>query len=291
MRTERAEGWNHLQELLFEGAWNDSIGRFRSNWAFRGVAVDDGSLNTSLVRLGSDYAQRERHLLRNFMKYAHRHVTERKTFWHWLSIAQHHGLPTRLLDWTYSPLVAMHFATSATEDYDRDGCIWAVNYRKVVQLLPLPLRRALEEEGADTFTTDGLANVAATLDQLASLSPEPFLVFFEPPSLDERIVNQFALFSVMSRVECPVAQWCEAHPDICRKIVLPAAIKWELRDKLDQCNISERVLFPGLDGLCRWLKRYYTLRADLADRAGGDLRPIADSTAQLALPEVGPDKD
>ena len=41
------------------------------------------------------------------------------------------------------------------------------------------------------------------------------------------------------------------------KVVIPAELKWEIRDKLDQSNITERVLFPGLDGLCAWLSRQY----------------------------------
>jgi hypothetical protein len=42
--------------------------------------------------------------------------------------------------------------------------------------------------------------------------------------------------------------------------VIPASLKWEIRDKLDQGNINERVLFPGPEGLTRWLKRYYMPR-------------------------------
>jgi hypothetical protein len=47
---------------------------------------------------------------------------------------------------------------------------------------------------------------------------------------------------------------------LARRIVISAELKWEASDKLDQANITERVLFPGLDGLSRWLRRHYMPR-------------------------------
>jgi hypothetical protein len=65
----------------------------------------------------------------------------------------------------------------------------------------------------------------------------------------------------MPNPEAILDQWLLDHPDLWYKIILPANLKWEIRDKLDQANITERVLFPGLDGLSRWQKRYYTPRS------------------------------
>src|ERR671939_503443 len=96
------------------------------------------------------------------------------------------------------------------------------------------------------------------LREFDRLARQPFLLFLEPPALDSRILHQAALFSLMPAPTASIDTWIAAHPDLCRRVIVPAELKWEVRDKLDQANINERTLFPGLDGLIRWLERYYT---------------------------------
>jgi hypothetical protein len=256
----RVGSWQELNERLYEGAWNPALERFRSNWAFRGVGNAAYDLTTSLARLGPDAGRLEGHLLRNFRKYAPRDGAMGESVWNWLALAQHHGLPTRLLDWTYSPYVALHFATWDLRQLDRDGVIWTVDYARAHELAPEALGRRLADEGAVVFTTEMLAEEAPRLGDLRRFEDEPFAVFVEPPSFDERIVNQYALFSLLSDPMLSLDDWLERRPELARRIVIPAELKWEARDKLDQANITERVLFPGLDGLSAWLKRYYLPR-------------------------------
>lgn len=267
MENITVTSWAHLQDELFADAWNSELERFRSRYAFRGLSDKNYRLETTLIRLRGDYFSLERHLLRNFKKYARRSVVEQDSIWHWLSVAQHYGLPTRLLDWTYSPYVALHFATANISHFDRDGTIWAVNYLKVHQLLPQRLRKILEEEGANVFTVEMLSESVSSLQELTKFGGNDFALFFEPPSIDDRITNQFGFFSVAPDATRALDSWLKQHPDLWRRIIIPSTLKWEVRDKLDQANITERVLFPGLDGLSSWLKRQYSPKTDfLQDR-------------------------
>jgi FRG domain len=264
---ERAESWPELQELLFADSWNDELGLFRSSFAYRGCSDAASDLTSGLARLGGGTGL-ERQLMRAFRKYAAAGAVPHDTAWDWLALGQHHGLPTRLLDWTYSPYVALHFATHDVLRYDRDGVVWCLDYVRTHALLPALLREALEAEGANVFTTELLAAAAPELADLERCEEGgPFALFVEPPSFDARIVNQYALFSVVSRAGAGLDAWAAQHGDLLKRVVVPRELKWEVRDKLDQANVTERVLFPGLDGISRWLARYYRPRGDVSASA------------------------
>lgn len=255
----RVSSWAELQERLYAGSWQEPLRRFRSSFAYRGMSDARAQLGSTLSRLGGDYAVQEGHLLRNFRKYAGPESLRDDSVWSWLALAQHHGLPTRLLDWTFSPYVALHFVTQTLEAYDVDGVVVCADYVRIHELLPRRLRDVLEEEGSDVFTAEMLDRVARRLSDLQRLKEgEDYVVFLEPPSFDQRIVTQFALLSMTSDVHVRLDEWLARRPEMFVRLVIPATLKWEIRDKLDQANITERVLFPGLDGLSRWLRRYYS---------------------------------
>ena len=252
----RVKTWSELQDVLYHDAWNDQLQRFRSGYVYRGMEDVNYELTSTLNRLGESHL--EKHLLRNFRKYSHKQIrSEYSSVWNWLALAQHHGLPTRLLDWTYSPYVALHFTTNDFNCYDRDGAIWAVNYVDTKLYLPDQLALIIEEEGSHIFTAEMLERAVDSLSKLSHLKKDDFAVFFEPPSIDDRIVNQYAVFSMMSNPNTLLSNWLIDREVRYFKIIIPAELKWEIRDKLDQSNINERVLFPGLDGLATWLKRHY----------------------------------
>jgi hypothetical protein len=279
-----ARDWSDLQRLLFDDSYDDAIKRYRSRWLYRGTARASYDLVTSLRRAVGERSELELHLLRNFRKYAYRSELHAFSEWHWVTLAQHHGLPTRLLDWTSSPYVALHFATQSPAHADHDAAIWCAHMTRCHAKLPEVLRVLLEQNQCDLFTIEMLASVAPTLQQFDRLADDPFIAFFEPPALDARIVNQYAMFSLLSSAAERPAAWFERNAGggepLMRRIIIPAALKWEVRDKLDQAGVTERLLFPGLDGLAAWLTRYYSPG------------PLGAAEAQVDLPDhpgEGPD--
>ena len=235
----------------------DQHERHRSDYVYRGLDVASWGLQTSLQRLGNHYADVETPLMRNFIKYSIDRDLASETFLYKLAFAQHHGLPTRVLDWSTAPKVALHFAVGDENHFDKDGVIWAVNVVAIRNLLPKELDDILRLHRAVLFSVDMFDN-SMTLELFTDAHrSDSFVLFFEPPSLDHRIVNQAAILSIMPIATLDHREFFENHPAIFRRIIVRKELKWQIRDKLDQDQINERMLFPGEDGTARWLKRYY----------------------------------
>jgi len=249
--------WDELQKAVFDDVWDEKVMRYRDNCVYRGAADQQWDLVPSLNRVCAHDLSLESHVFRQFRKYGYAELAEYSGFWSLLPVAQHHGLPTRLLDWTYSPMVAAHFATEDTEYYDRDGVIWQLDLKQFKEQLPEILRMQLRESDSNIFTIGMLEKLIPDFDWMKTLSDEPYAVFFEPSSMIDRIVNQYALFSVMSDSSVLLSDWIKEKNIDGKKIIIPKEVKLEIRDKLDYINISERMIYPGLDGVCKWITRRY----------------------------------
>lgn len=145
-------------------------------------------------------------------------------------------------------------------DFKENGAVWCLNIPEVHELLPKPYNEKLKSEESYVFTVDMLNDItqANTLLEFDNLKEgEDFVICLEPPSIDERIINQYAMFTVISNSNKKLNDLLKNHTDIYQKIIIPAHLKLEIRDKLDQANINERMIYPGLQGISTWLKRYY----------------------------------
>ena len=217
-------------------------------------------------------------ILRNFTKYAELESAGIPTtsIWKQMIVGQHHGLPTRLLDWTYSPLVALHFATSgeALSELERKDCVvWKIDINELNCLLPARYRNILlkKRNKAYLMTTDMLDELFA-LEMQEAVSQYDLdmannaLVLLEPPSIDQRIINQYSYFSVIPANmehkydDLGIEQFLENQTSQTVKYIIKADLKWRIRDMLDHMNMNERILFPGLDGLSKWLARHYYVK-------------------------------
>jgi hypothetical protein len=241
-------------------------GRFRGTAVYRGVARDTRQLFTSLDRLGGmspphSKAHLEAYLLRNFMRYGQPFLRRSDSLWELMVVAEHHGLPTRLLDWTQSPLVAAHFATLQGEPR-HDRLVWQLDWRSMHRSFGLPevvfliddLERELKRRGIDS-PWDFL-NCPETSG--------PFACLFEPPAVTDRLAVQSGAFTLCSSKEQTLDRIIAAAGlcDALTQFVIPATRVEYVRDQLDLCTVDERRLFPGLDGIAAELKRYYSGSSD-----------------------------
>lgn len=238
-------------------------GRHRDSGVYRGAADASRPLLTSLDRLGGvdpphGKTGLEEHILRNFIRYSRPYFeTPPVNEWELLVAAQHHGLPTRLLDWTYSPLVAAHFATLDRQN-GIDRAVLRLDWKKVHCAFGFPELALLIQDLDELFVKGGRFSPWTLFNR--DRKEKPFACMIEPPSLDARIVAQAAVFTLCSDKSQPFDAFLEEHGlgDALTRFVIPADRTARIRDQLDLASVDERRLFPDLDGVAAQMRRYYS---------------------------------
>lgn len=229
----------------------DDLDFANTGW-YRGHHQSKWTLSPAIHRNSHDW---ERTLLVHFRTQAysrHDRLPSEDRTCHWLCLMQHYGLPTRLLDWSKSPLVALFFALENTKR--SDACIWVLfpgklnNYYKTVAGL-LTLRddtpeKRLEAQLKDVVTAEG---------------SECSILAVAPPEIDKRLFVQQSRFTVHGCKQ-PLDHHCEAHRFLAR-IKLDFRSYPNMRKSLRSLGFDRSYLFPDLHNLALDLNDRFSPKA------------------------------
>ncbi|MCE3606443.1 FRG domain-containing protein [Massilia sp. P8910] len=215
---------------------------------FRGHSSDQFQLLPSIAR-DAVALQRESLLSKRFKQNAHpfRQVPPQNE-WEWLFLMQHFGVPTRVLDWTESPLVALYFAVS--DDDQRyladDAHIWVLLPAKFNFEIPR-FRPAVQIDipsfGVDPFLEDYKPDVMA-LELMSNRLPVAAIAHRQ----NERIMAQLGVFTIMHRDATPLDKIAGAAAFFAR-FTIPAAAKSGIKSELKSLRITRMTLFPELSSV------------------------------------------
>jgi hypothetical protein len=247
--VRRLESWSEFLEVITDSRYSD--------WAFRGHRNEHWPLASALSRYLRTFrvdppvwAAQEERILRIFKRKAH-HFLDTSPMpdddFEWLALMQHHGAPTRLLDFTWSPYVAVFFALQRAT---ADAAVWALNPAQISKPEALQGQQTLFQSNLDPTGKEDFRNYF--LKQQI-----PFVWVGEPQSMNRRLIAQSGTFAIPGILNRSMEEILSTYPDpknTLVKFVLPSA---KIRDRglreLYRMNITHATLFPDLDGLARSL--------------------------------------
>jgi len=204
---------------------------------FRGQRKDTDLL-PKIARAGlpaGDLLKYERKMFEDFKRFSLPYLAgpHPENDWEWLTLAEHHGLPTRLLDWTKNPLAALWFTVEKEEEEPGgarpDGIVWVLKF--------------IEKDFVNIGEEKNPFEVRKTM-------------VYEPSHITKRITAQAAAFTVHRYMEGGSFIPLNKNKDFKSrlvKIVVPSGNFEELRGQLDRCGINAATLFADLDDLCKYI--------------------------------------
>ena len=243
----RVSEWSELADLVEHFSYFSG-----HDWLFRGVTDAEHTLVPKIGRPKArasklnDRTHRrvrvpyrpndERAVFSMFHQQASAHLPARpQTLLEWMAIAQHFGLPTRLLDWTDMFLVAAWFAVEKAGDKKVDSAIWVT-------------------KGVHSVEVD------STVDPLDVREPN----VYRPAHISPRIAAQGSVLMI-----CPDPKHV-VDLSFVRKITIARKVEFRLKKRLNACGINKRQLYPDLAGLTEHLTWLYKNDWLAGFRQGGD---------------------
>lgn len=218
-----------------------------SHWAFRGERDASWPLYSSLSRylMGFEVAPaawpaQEERIIRIFKRKAHQFIAKPPDVdddFEWLALMQHHGAPTRLIDFTWSPYVAAFFALERTTG---DGVVWAVNPTRIESSrAPHPTKMDPRSEGHfKKHFLNGTRRI---------------IWMGEPHTMNRRLIAQSGTFAVPGVLDVPIEEILSRDDpeSVLAKFVMTHSVREVGMRELYRMNITFATLFPDLEGLAK----------------------------------------
>lgn len=240
---------------LSVSSWAEFLDRTAEfdGWAFRGAADARWPLQSSLsrylaryVRDRSAWSAQEHRAIRIFRRKAHNYMPDSAALaddLRCVGLMQHHGAPTRLLDFTKSPHVAAFFALERAVG---ESTVYALNTPALWLNRAVPI-------AAPHLTRDLIdPRQPGNFEKLFLSNEHPMIWFGEPAEMDQRLIAQAGMFvvpGVIDRTLEDILAGYHSDEELLCKIELPIGLRKQAMRELYRMNITNASLFPDLDGL------------------------------------------
>jgi FRG domain len=226
-------------------------GHGKSTWELKpsvGRPSDEGGLfNPTRMPTSEGFYQVEKESIQRFRRDCYPFVQRTLTNWEAITLGQHHGLPTRLLDWSSNPLVALFFATERHRDCD--GAVFA--YRR---------------RSDSTFHLSMFEGQNFKMPEVKDPTNISGIKIVYPMLIADRLITQSSGFTIqdplIDLMNRSGDDFLDADLDILElyRWMIPRDSKQTIIEELHRVSINRRTLFPGLDGVGKGIQILERLR-------------------------------